>query len=566
MTKAIIYGVIAAASLLALNTNAQAGKPPTNQPPEQKSPLFANQFDRALAGQFEARERDWRNGAVVYQVLVDRFAPSATLADKKSLYPSPKILRRWDELPQRGTYLLDAQLWSHEIDFWGGDLESLNTKLDYIKSLNADVLYLNPVHHAYTNHKYDALDYMQVSPEFGTREDVKKLAASVHGMGMKMVLDGVFNHMGHHANIFKEAKENANSKYRDWFVFGAQFKTGARVWDMAESLPELNLENQAVRNYIYAKRDSVVQSYLRDGVDGWRLDVARDIGFNFLSELTQAAHKQKPGSLIVGEIANYPKEWFPSVDGVMNFTLREIILQTVLGKIDAQTSTRMVSRIIDDAGIEPMLKSWTMLDNHDTFRLATVVPNEAQRKLAQVLQFTLPGSPNLYYGSEVGMTGGDDPEMRAPMRWDLANPTNATLRWTQQLINLHKKHRALRVGNFRTITANKLLAFERYTDRVEDSVIVIANPTNTEVNEIVLVPNSKLMDNRLMINLMADSNSSKASAAANALAGTMTPAAPASPVKITAALLNVVVPAHGFLVLQPEIHPDGGYSAYKRVQ
>ena len=130
---------------------------------------YANRTDQALAGIFEAREKDWRNGAIVYQVLVDRFAPPADLQSKKALYPPPKVLRRWSELPKAGTYVEGAKVWSHEIEFWGGDLASVSAKLDYVQQLGADVLYLNPIHLAYTNHKYDALDFKQVSPEFGTR-------------------------------------------------------------------------------------------------------------------------------------------------------------------------------------------------------------------------------------------------------------------------------------------------------------------------------------------------------------------------------------------------------------
>ena len=509
--------------------------------------LYANGTDRALAGTFEAREKDWRNGAIVYQVLVDRFAPSSRLAEKKSLnlYPAPKILREWSETPKRGTYVESIKLWSHEIDFWGGDLQSMGTKLDYIESLGADVLYLNPIHLAYTNHKYDALDYTKVSPEYGTREDVKALAQKVHQRKMKLVLDGVFNHMGHNSDKFKEASANPKSPYRDWFYFGKEFAGGARAWALAQSLPELNLENPRVREYIFNGTDSAVRSYLRDGVDGWRLDVAPDIGFTFLGELTRAAHAQKPGSLVVGEIANYPKEWFPSVDAVMNFNAREIILQTAAGKIDAATAGRMIARVIDDAGIEPILKSWLMLDNHDIARIATTMPDVRQRQLAQVLQFTLPGSPNLYYGSEIGMTGGDDPEMRAPMRWDLVKDENAELKWTRKLINLRKQHRGLRIGNFRLITANQLLAFERYTDRVEDSVFVIANPGAKEITETVLLANSKLMNGGAMIDVMGESS---------------------KPFSINSSLITITVASGGYLVFKADTKGQGGYTPYKRVQ
>ena len=509
------------------------------------SSAYANRYDSPLRGLFEAREADWRNGAVIYQVLVDRFAPPADLQAKRHLYPAPKVLRRWDEVPRQGHYLEAHKVWSHEIDFWGGDLASVADRLDHVAQLGADVLYLNPIHLAYTNHKYDALDYLQVSPEFGTRDDVKRLAAAAHARGLKLVLDGVFNHMGRNSPKFQSAQGDPQSPFREWFVWGDPYPGGARSWFRAENLPELNLENPAVRDHVYAGRDSAVRSYLRDGVDGWRLDVAFDIGFRYLEELTQAAHDEKPGSLVVGEIANYPKEWFPSVDAVMHFTLRHLILRLADGRLDAPTALRMITRIIDDAGIEPMLKSWIYLDNHDTPRLATTLPDERQRRLAQVLQFTLPGSPNLYYGSELDMPGGDDPEMRAPMRWDLVASGHPALAWTKKLIALHRSERALRVGNFRPCTSTQLLAFERHTDRAADTVIVVVNPNAHEVHETVLVANSKMMDSSQMIDLLGTCESE---------------------IKLMSSLLHLRVPAHGVMVLKPNVAPPGGYTNYKRVQ
>jgi cyclomaltodextrinase / maltogenic alpha-amylase / neopullulanase len=511
---------------------------------------YANSFDQALAGVFEAREHDWRTGAVVYQVHVDRFAPSANLEAKRALYPAPKKLHAWTDLPTRGTYLPEAKVWSHEIDFWGGDLQSLRGKLDYVQGLGADVLYLNPIDLAYTNHKYDTLDYRAVSPEYGTRDDVRALARDVHARGMKIMLDGVFNHMGRNSPIFRQAESGRDNPYRDWFVFGPQYAGGARAWALAENLPELNLENPAVRADLYGGRDSVVRGWLRDGIDGWRLDVAFDIGFRFLGELTQAAHDEKPGSLVVGEIANFPKEWFPSVDGLIHFTLRQVILAVASGRLDAATGQQMIARIVQDADYEHILKSWVYLDNHDTVRLATALPDPRVRRLAQVLQFTLPGSPNLYYGTELDMPGGDDPEMRAPMRWDLARADNPVLAWNKRLVALHKDNRALRVGNYRPVTAGKLLGFERYTDRAADTIVVLLNPSDTPVTDTVLVANSKLMDGSRLVNLLADKND---------------PATPAD-VRLSAALLHLTLPAHGFAVLRPDVAPPGGYTNYKRVQ
>jgi glycosidase len=511
---------------------------------------YANRFDTAKAGVYDRREADWRNGAIVYQVLVDRFAPSANLAAKRALYPPPKTLRAWTEEPRQGTYRSDVGVWSHEIDFWGGDLASTAARLDHVQQLGADVLYLNPIHLGYTNHKYDSLDYNAISPEFGTRDDVRKLAAELKRRGMKLVLDGVFNHMGHNAPAFKQAQADhaagRKGPYADWFVFGPQFKGGVRRWWNVESLPELNLESPAVRAHVYGAPDSVVRSFLRDGIDGWRLDVAFDIGFTVLSELTAAAHAEKPGSLVVGEIANYPKEWFPSVDGVMHFVLRHLLLRVADGRLSAAAGRQMINRLIGDADYEHILKSWIYLDNHDTPRLATTLPDVKARRLAQVLQFTLPGAPNLYYGTEVAMEGGDDPEMRGPMRWDRVEQKHPDLAWTRQLTAMRKSNRALRIGDYRTLETQNLIAFQRHTDRAAEAVYVIVNPAKVEVKETLLVTDSKAMDGTVLKDLLGGPD----------LPG----------LRIGTSMIEVTMPPQSFRVLKPQIGTAGGYNNYKRVQ
>ena len=497
------------------------------------------------AADYARREQDWRNGAIVYQVLVDRFVPPADLAAKRALDPPPKVLRDWSEPARPGTYLEDAKLNSQELDFWGGDLKSLSTKLDYVAGLGADVLYLNPIHLAYTNHKYDALDFQAISPEFGTRAEFRQLAAQVHQRGMKLVLDGVFNHMGRNAPRFQDAIKRPDSPWRDWFAIGPQYAGGARVWTGYQNLPELNLENPAVRRYLYAAPDSVLRSYLRDGADGWRLDTAFELGPRYLRELTDAAHQQKPGSLIVGEIVNYPAQWLQSIDAVMNFSLRQIVLGVANGQIAPASGARMTERLVQDAGIEPMLKSWMVIDNHDIPRIATQLPHQALRRLVQTLQFTLPGAPNLYYGAELGMTGGPDPENRSPMRWELLQPDNPELLWTKQLIALRKQHRALRVGGFRRIEADRLFAFERHTERALETVLVLCNPGAQPVTETVMVANAMLMDDTPLVDALHPE---------------------ADPVAtLGSGFVTLTVPAQTTLVLQPRERELGGYSRYKRV-
>jgi glycosidase len=509
--------------------------------------MLAGVAGGAAASSFEARERDWRNGAVVYQIIVDRFVPSANLDAKRALYPAPKTLRPWTDVPLPGPYLQDQKLSAHELDFWGGDLTSATTGLGHVQQLGADVLYINPIHLAWTNHKYDAFDFKAISPEYGSRDDFKRLVAQAHSRNLKVVLDGVFNHMGRNAPIFKQAMADAKSPWRDWFAIGPQYEGGARVWTGFQNLPELNLENPAVRRYLWLDRDSVVRSYLRDGVDGWRLDTAFELGLPFLRELTDAAHREKPGSLVVGEIVNYPDTWLTAMDAVMNFTLRDILLGMVQGDTPPAAAARMTDRLVRDAGIEPMLKSWVVIDNHDIPRIATQFPKQSQRRLVQALQFTLPGAPNIYYGAELGMVGGADPENRGPMRWDLMREDNPELVWMRQLISLRKKHRALRVGDFRLVESQRLFAFERHTDRALDTRLVVANPLDVPVRERLLVANAQLMDDTPMVDVLG-----------------LVPGS--TPTSFGPGFVTVEVPAHGVLVLQPQPKALGGYNRYKRVR
>jgi glycosidase len=364
---------------------------------------------------------------------------------------------------------------------------------------------------------------------------------------MKLVLDGVFNHMGRNAPIFQDALREPSSPWRDWFAIGTQYGGGARSWIGVQNLPELNLENPAVRGYLYEDPDSVLRSYLRDGADGWRLDTAYELGPDYLRDLTRAAHLEKPGSLIVGEIVNYPGEWLETIDAIMNFSLRHIVLGAATGAIAPATAGRMLDRLVRDAGIEPLLKSWILIDNHDLPRIATQIPKDSLRRLVQVLQFTLPGASNIYYGSEVGMTGGSDPENRGPMRWDLVRDDNPELGWIRKLVALRKGHRALRLGNFRLVESDRLLAFERYTDLALEAMVVLANPSDTSITERVLIANAALMDDTPMVDVLA-------------------PAGTPSGCKIDAAFLTVTLPPETVLVLTPRERSAGGYSRYKRVR
>ncbi len=491
---------------------------------------------------FEARERDWRNGPIVYQVFVDRFAPSPNIEAKRSLYPPPGSLHPWTETPKAGHPDPVTGVWTHELAFWGGDLPSVLSRLEYIHRLGADVVYLNPIFLALTNHKYDAIDYGQVDPQYGTRADVLALAHALHADGMRLMLDGVFNHVGRHSPRLQDAVRDPHSPYRDWFFVGPQYPHGYRGWIGSANLAELRLENPAVRRYLWGAPDSIVQGYLRDGVDGWRLDTAYELGPEYLHELTDSAHRAKPGSVVVGEIWNYPEGWFPAIDGIMNFHEGTLIRDMARGTLPAAQAVAMFERMVADTGVEPLLKSWVILDNHDTERLRHMLPDADTRRLAQVLQFTLPGAPVVYYGTELGMDGGGDPEDRAPMRWDLATDANPELTWMKKLIALRKERRALRIGDFRALDSARLFAFMRMTNRVRDTLLIAANPSSDPVRETLQIRDGRIMNGTRFRDLMSNYSVSELSA-----------------------LITVDVPPHTVRILSPDTAAHDGYTPYKRI-
>jgi glycosidase len=238
------------------------------------------------------------------------------------------------------------------------------------------------------------------------------------------------------------------------------------------------------------------------------------------------------------------------MDAVMNFNLRQIVVSLASGEIAPATAARMTTRLVHDVGIEPMLKSWMVIDNHDIPRISHQFPQTRQRRFVQALQFSLPGAPNIYYGAELGMSGGPDPENRGPMRWDLATEDNPELRWMRQLVGLRQQNRALNVGDYRPIEAERLLAFERHTDRVLDTVLVFANPGPQPVTERVMVANALLMDGTPLRDLLAAPDA---------------PASARTPAGFGAGFVQVTVPAETVLLLKPAPREQGGYNRYKRV-
>lgn len=504
--------------------------------------LLASLCMTPSAGVFRRRESDWRIGPVVYQVFVDRFAPPSDPAKKTSAFRPPRLFKRWKELPKAGKLIPGLGLYSHELEFWGGDLESLRGKLDYVEKLGADVLYLNPIFKAATNHKYDTEDYMRIDPQLGTDHDFWQLVEDVHSRKMKIVLDGVFNHVGRSFAPFAEAYKSSASQYRDWFYFDKAYGPGYRGWSGVANLPALNLENAAVRDYLWQKSDSVVQTYIRRGIDGWRLDVAFELGPDYLDQIKAAAHRANPSSEIVGEISGYPADWFPHVDGVFNYTSMLLGEQMLSGQMSGGRAGFAMNHLVQDAGIENLLRSWLLTDNHDTARFASQVRDYPTRRLLWGLQMSLPGAPVVYYGTELGMQGGDDPENRAPMRWDLVREGNDNLTWVKKLIRIRRASPALRYGDFVALDTKDLFAFVRTTDKTLETRIVVMNPTETVVTETFPTRVGRLMS-----------------------WGELKDGLTGERVRSVNGSVQLTVPPKTIRIYAPEAGEAGGYSPYHRI-
>jgi glycosidase len=470
----------------------------------------------------EARDKDWRCGPVVYHAFVDRFAPSANLEAKRSLYAAPRMLRDWSQAPQRGPQLPEIGVWQHELEFWGGDLDSMRSRLDHIQSMGADVLYLNPIFQAFTNHKYDAEDFFRIDPGYGTDADFDRLVADLRAANMKLVLDGVFNHGGLNNPIVTRAAAEGR---KDWMVPDPEHPTGFRTWANTGRLIEFNLENPAVADYFWESDKSVTAHWLRRGADGWRLDVAQELGFRHLRSVTNAAHRHKPGSLVVGEVWAWPEEWNRSMDGILNMMLGEMIISLSKGEMSGAVFGKTLAAMSGPDQIEGLLRSWIVLGNHDTDRIATRLPDSALRRMARELQFALPGAPLIYYGDEVGMKGGFDPEQRAPMNWDAVAENPEELQHMKRLVEMRKGSRALRIGDVTVLPSEKLLAFARRTDRAKEIVYVAANPTAETVVEVLPTMDSKVLGYTLF-------RDDASGAEMRSLAGTLRFEVPAKSVRI----------------------------------
>ena len=419
----------------------------------------------------------WVADQVFYQIFPDRFARSAARdADQDAVYyhhaAGREIVRKaWDE-PLTGE--------AGGSTFYGGDLDGISEKLPYLKQLGVTALYLNPVFAAPSVHKYDTEDYRRVDPQFGGDAALLRLRHNTQRAGMRMILDGVFNHTGDSHPWFDRHQQGSggaghypDSPWRDWFTFSEEGQ--AHNWLGYASLPKLDYRSTSLVNEIYAGEDSIVRHWLKApwSMDGWRLDVVHMLGegggarnnLQHIAGITQAAKQTQPEAFVFGEHFGDARQWLQAdaEDAAMNyrgftFPIWGFLANTDISydpqKIDAQTCMVWMDNYRAGLSHQQQLRMFNQLDSHDTARFKSLLGKDVARlPLAVVWLFSWPGVPCIYYGDEVGVDGNNDPFCRKPFPWDPALQDTQLLALYQRMAKLRKAQQALRYGGCQVIYA-----------------------------------------------------------------------------------------------------------------
>lgn len=456
---------------------------------------------------------EWVRHAIFYQIFPDRFAKSARVEKPANLEP-------WDSKPT-----------VH--GFKGGDLRGIVDHFDYLRDLGINAIYLNPVFQSASNHRYHTHDYFKIDPILGGDEAFDHLIKQAHKRDIRVVIDGVFNHASRGFYQFNHALENgAGSPYLDWFHihgFPLHAYEGTPKYDSwwgIPDLPKFNTGTPAVREYLMR----VAEYWIERGIDGWRLDVPAEINDDsFWQEFRRRVKAKNPDAYVVGEIWHEAQRWLAGdqFDAVMNYVYtRAAIGFFTHGKFDHHLTA--------DAGYAPVTKlnaqdfaysinimlglyaravnevQLNLIDSHDTPRYLTVAKGDVNAlRLSMLCMMTLPGAPSIYYGDEIGMLGGRDPDCRRSFNWDEATWNTELRDAIKAMIKLRKKHRALRDGEFKVLFAEGMTV--AYARRRDDEHAVVVLNAGDHPAEIVIHTNGEIPDNMTLKSVLGHRASAQAS-------------------------------------------------------
>jgi len=438
----------------------------------------------------DTRPPNWVRDQVFYQIFPDRFSqgdPSLQVKTGKYTYGSAGtdvVAKRWGEpVDQKRP----------EAEFYGGDLIGLRGSLDYLQSaLGVTSLYLNPIFTSSSNHKYNTEDYYEVDPHLGGNEALAALSAELHARGMKLILDAVVNHTGvnhpwfnleGHHNV-TGAAQSPDSPWRDWYHFDETGQYAA--WKGHLSLPVLDFSCEGLRHQIYAGPDAILRHWMRApySIDGWRFDVIHMLGegpgstnnAHYVREFRRTLREENTEAYVLGEHFNEATRWLQGdqEDGAMNYygftqPVREWLAGTDIAHMPARLETSDFSAWLDSArGRIPyanQLAQFNLLDSHDTARFFTLIGGDTDvMKLAVTLLFAYPGVPSIYYGDEIGLSGGQDPDCRRCFDWDHSHWNQDLFEHYRSAIALRKARPELRHGAYQCLlAAEDAYAFARFT-------------------------------------------------------------------------------------------------------
>ena len=376
---------------------------------------------------------EWARGCTGYQIFPDRFRREPIPGDNGPVEP-------WN-----------SQRVQNEFRF-GGNLRGMLQAVPYLKELGVKLVYTTPLFLSNTSHRYNTFDYFRIDPLLGTEDDLRELANELHSNGMRLIMDGVFNHCGLGFAPFRDAQEKGDaSPYRDWFFFDGSTAHGYQSFGDFAYMPKLNLRNAACADYFL----SVGRYWLEHcHIDGWRLDVSPEVWPDFWRKYKNMMRSVNPDSLMIAECWDDSREWITQGD-MFDSTMHYVLSRAIWGRFCRHDATlEQFDWAVNRASmLYPQRNQdvlWTFLGSHDTQRLRTRAGGDVRMlHAASFFQFTYPGIPIIYYGDELGMEGGEDPYCRFPMRWDNVEG-NPTLAHYRKLTRLRKEVAQLRTGSFRT--------------------------------------------------------------------------------------------------------------------
>lgn len=410
---------------------------------------------------------EWATNKVVYQIFPSRFCTSKDVT-KEEWYKAP--INYNDDIK--------------------GDLKGLISRLEHIKALGVDVLYVTPIFMADTCHKYDTIDYYTIDPSFGTKDDLKELVKKAHAMGMRVLLDAVFNHTGTKFFAFADLLEKQEeSKFKDWYYvdefpihWGNGGKPSFKTFAYFGGMPKLNLGNQEVQDYCL----EVAKYWIKEcDIDGWRLDVGDEVPHAFWKRFRREIKAVKEDALIVGEVWYYANDFLEGDewDTVMSYPFYGAVMDLVAH--EGITVSEFVNRIGFMKGnlhkkIYPLM--FNLIDSHDTPRfLHSAGHCLDKQKLAAAFQLLSPGMPMIYYGDEFAMEGAQDPDNRRGMYWDENYQNKDMFIWYQKLISIRKEHRVICEGKISTLKTDDIMKTIELTKvNEQETVTVIFNCSREE--------------------------------------------------------------------------------------